>query len=217
MATASSSSVPAAAAVPAPAQPLTHTWLEDTVALLSATALAALGVGFFADARLLTGGTAGLALLLSYHAGLAFGPAMVLVNLPFLALGAWYKGWRFVARSALAVGLLAGFSELQRRLLVIDVASPLWSAALGGLLVGVALLMLFRHRASLGGVNILALWAQERWGWRAGWVQMGLDGAIVLAAIGTATTEVVVASLLGALVLNASLALNHRPGRYVAM
>jgi len=79
------------------------------------------------------------------------------------------------------------------------------------------LLMLFRHRASLGGVNILALWAQERLGWRAGWVQMGLDGAIVLAAIGTASAQVVVASLLGALVLNASLALNHRPERYVAM
>lgn len=217
MATASSSSAQTATALQRRSAPLAHSWLEDTVALLSATALAALGVGFFADARLLTGGTAGLALLLCYHTGLTFGPAMLLVNVPFLVLGAWHKGWRFVGRSAIAVGLLAGFSELQRKLLVIDVASPLWSATLGGLLVGVALLMLFRHRASLGGVNILALWAQERLGWRAGWVQMGLDGAIVLAAIGTASAQVVVASLLGALVLNASLALNHRPERYVAM
>ena len=51
------------------------------------------------------------------------------------------------------------------------------------------LLMLFRHRASLGGVNILALYMQERFGFRAGAVQMAIDASIVLAAIFVAPAE----------------------------
>ena len=39
--------------------------------------------------------------------------------------------------------------------------------------------MLFRHRASLGGVGIVALWLQQEKGWRAGKVQMAVDCAIV--------------------------------------
>jgi uncharacterized membrane-anchored protein YitT (DUF2179 family) len=194
-----------------------HTWFEDALAFVSAAALASLGIAVFAQAHLLTGGTAGLALLLSYHTPLSFGAAMLLVNAPFLALGLWWKGWGFVARSTLAVVLLAGLSELQRVVLVVQIASPLWSAVLGGLLVSVSLLMLFRHRASLGGVNVLSLLLQDKLGWRAGWVQLAIDAGIVLAAFGSTSWQLLVASLLGALVLNASLALNHRPGRYIAV
>jgi len=43
-----------------------------------------------------------------------------------------------------------------------------YAAVFGGFAMGVGLLILFRHRASLGGVNILALFLQERFGLRAG-------------------------------------------------
>ena len=44
------------------------------------------------------------------------------------------------------------------------------------------MLILFRHRASLGGFNVLVLYLQERYGWRAGLIQMGLDCSIVVLA-----------------------------------
>ena len=88
---------------------------------------------------------------------------------------------------------------------------------LGGLLVGAGLLMLFRHRASLGGVNVVALYLQERLGWRAGRVQLVVDLLILLAAFGVTDLWRVALSVLGAVVLNMTLAINHRPGRYMAV
>ena len=95
--------------------------------------------------------------------------------------------------------------------------SPALAAVLGGLLVGAGLLMLFRHRASLGGINVVALFLQERLGWRAGQVQMVLDVLILLAAFGVTDPWRVALSVLGAVVLNLALAINHRPGRYMAV
>ena len=77
--------------------------------------------------------------------------------------------------------------------------------------------MLFRHRASLGGVNILALYLQERFGLRAGKVQMAIDVLIVLAAVAIVPLDKVALSILGALALNMVLAINHRAGRYMGV
>ena len=87
---------------------------------------------------------------------------------------------------------------------------------LGGVLMGNGFLILFRHHASLGGLGILALLLQKTRGWRAGYVQMAVDAAIVVAAIATVPWPRVAMSVLGAVVLNLVIATNHRPGRYVA-
>ena len=79
------------------------------------------------------------------------------------------------------------------------------------------MLILFRHRASLGGLNVLVLYLQERFGWRAGKVQMAMDSVIVLGALWIADPSRVGWSVLGAVVLNLVLAVNHRPGRYMAV
>ena len=78
----------------------------------------------------------------------------------------------------------------------------------------VGMLMVFRHRSSLGGFNTLALVAQEKLGWRAGWVQLALDTVVILCALPVVGLETVLVSAAGAAVLNVVLALNHRPGRY---
>ena len=83
--------------------------------------------------------------------------------------------------------------------------------------MGVGLLILFRHRGSLGGFNVLVLYLQERFGWRAGWVQLGLDTAILLLSLSVVSPLVIAISLIGALSLNLTLAINHRPGRYIAV
>jgi uncharacterized membrane-anchored protein YitT (DUF2179 family) len=198
-------------------QTLRHTRLEDALAFLSAAILAGLGIAFFERAGLMTGGTAGLALQLSYGTGLAFGASFALVNLPFLALALLRMGWRFTAKTAAAVALLSAVTEVQRPLLVLERIHPAYAALAGGLLVGIGLLILFRHRGSLGGFNVLVLYLQERFGWRAGWVQLGLDAAILLLSLAVVPPAIVAISLVGALALNVTLAINHRPGRYMAV
>jgi len=85
---------------------------------------------------------------------------------------------------------------------------------MGGFLIGAGLLMLVRHHASLGGLNVLVLWLQQHHGWRAGAVQMGFDCLIVVAALAIVPLSLVAVSVLGAVALNLVVAVNHKPGRY---
>lgn len=77
--------------------------------------------------------------------------------------------------------------------------------------------MQFRHRASLGGVGIMALALQQDRGWRAGRLQMAVDLAIPLAALFVVDPQHIGCSLVAALAPNLTLAVNHQPGRYIAM
>jgi len=194
-----------------------HSRSEDVQALLSGTLLIALGVAMFKHTGLLTGGTAGLAFLLYYATGIAFGKLFFLINLPFYWI-AWRRMGRvFTLKTFAAVALLSLFTELQPHVLKFDALHPLYAAVAGGLLCGTGFLILFRHQASLGGVGIVALMLQQDRGWRAGKIQLGVDCVLVAAALFIVDPERIAYSLVGAVVLNMTLAVNHRPGRYIAM
>jgi uncharacterized membrane-anchored protein YitT (DUF2179 family) len=196
---------------------LRHTWLDDAQALLTGALLAALGVMLLKRAGLVTGGTAGMAFVLHYASGWRFGALLFLVNLPFYGL-AWRRlGARFTLKTFIAVSLLAVFSELMPNWIHVGALSPVFAALAGALLVGVGFVVLFRHQASLGGLNVLVNWLQETRGWRAGHLQLGLDLLILLVASAYATPAQLALSVLAAVVMNLALAINHRPGRYVAI
>lgn len=202
----------------APADAITrHRWYEDLQALLTGTLFVALGVVMFGHAGLLTGGTAGIAFLIHYATGVSFGLAFFVINLPFYVF-AWKRmGPSFTLKTFAAVALLSLFTHLLPQAISFVYLSPVVATVLGGLLCGTGMLILFRHRASLGGLNVLVLYLQERFGWRAGKVQMAIDSLIVLGALWVTDEQRVALSVLGAVVLNLTLAINHRPGRYMAL
>lgn len=193
-----------------------HSLFDDAQALVTGTLFISLGVVMFNHTGLLTGGTAGLAFLLHYASGISFGKIFFVINLPFYWVALRKLGRAFTLKTFVAVALLSLFAEFHPLVLGFTSLHPAYAAAMGGLLMGAGFLMLFRHRASLGGVGILALYLQESRGWRAGKVQMAIDCAIVAAAFLTVEPMQVAWSLLGAVALNLILAVNHKPGRYVA-
>jgi len=201
-----------------PAQPpVRHSLFEDVQALVTATLLVALGIAMFARAGLLTGGTAGIAFLVHYATGWRFGAVFFVLNLPFMWLAVRVMGWHFTIKTLIAVTLLSAFTELMPLVLRFDSLQPVYAAVMGGILIGVGLLMLFRHHASLGGINVLVLWLQQRHGVRAGAAQMVIDGLIVAAALAIVEPALVAVSILGAVALNLVVAINHRPGRYLGV
>ena len=192
-----------------------HTWVDDVVGLSSGVLVTSTALALLSAGGVVTGGTAGLALLASYALPLPFGLLFVAINLPFFALGLAKKGWRFTLRSLGAIVAVSLLTQLQSSLFW-SLQLPIWHAAIvGSTLAGVGLLILFRHSSSLGGFGILALLAQERFGWRAGYVQLSLDAAVVLLSLTVVPPLTVLASAVGAAVLNVILAVNHRPGRYL--
>jgi uncharacterized membrane-anchored protein YitT (DUF2179 family) len=69
----------------------------------------------------------------------------------------------------------------------------------------------------IGGINVLALYAQERYGLRAGYVILAVDALILFAALFIIDQNKVVLSVLGTAMLNLVTAINHKPGRYVGV
>lgn len=194
-----------------------HRLYEDVAAILTGTLLVALGVTLYSKAMLLTGGTAGLALLLQYSTGYGFGPLFFVLNLPFYYLAIKRMGWKLTLRTFIAVLLVSVFSRLTPTWIDVARIDAIYATVIGGALMGVGLLILFRHRTSLGGVNILALYLQERHGIRAGYVQLAIDAMILTASFFVLEMDRVALSLVGAAVLNLILATNHRPGRYTGV
>jgi uncharacterized membrane-anchored protein YitT (DUF2179 family) len=199
------------------AEPARHSAFDDAQALVTGALFVAVGIAMFRAAGLLTGGTAGLAFLAHYATGVPFGAAFFAVNLPFYALAMRAMGWRFTLKTFAAIGLVSVATELLPRVMTFALLEPAFAAVMGGFLIGAGLLMLFRHQASLGGINVLALWLQSRRGWSAGRVQMACDALIVLAAFAWVEPSRIALSVLGAVALNLVVAINHRPGRYLGV
>lgn len=195
---------------------LRHAWYDDALAFVTGTLFIAFGVSMFTHAGLLSGGTAGIAFLVHYATGIGFGPLFFAINLPFYLLAWRAMGRAFTLKTFVAVSLLSTLTTALPRWAGFAQLDPWFAAVAGGLLMGAGFLVLFRHHASLGGLNILVLVLQRRFGWRAGWVQMGIDGAILVASLAVVEPKRVLLSIVAAIALNLTLALNHRPGRYVA-
>jgi uncharacterized membrane-anchored protein YitT (DUF2179 family) len=194
----------------------TRSFLQDDLqGLATGTLFAAFGVFLMQNAGLVPGGTVGIALLLHYATGVDVGAALFLVNLPFYLL-AWVRlGKAFTLRTALSVSLLSLLSWWLPKAITLQQIDGVLAAVLGGLLCGSGMLFLFRHGASLGGLNVLVLRLHDRFGWSTGKVQMALDALIVIGgALWIGDLRRLALSLLAVAAINLVLVFNHRKGRY---
>ncbi len=192
-----------------------HSPVDDAQAIAYGSFMASVGVLLLTHMGFVTGQTAGLALLIAYATGWGFGPVFFAVNLPFYWLGYRRLGLGFMLKSFVAVGLLSVLVSVLPALLQFGPVHPAVAAVLIGCMSGSALLALFRHGASLGGIGIVALYLQDATGFRAGWTQLIFDACLFSAALFLRDWQAVAWSALGALVLNLVIAINHRRDRYV--
>lgn len=206
-----------AASSSAPHPPVAHSRLDDAHALIAGSLFVALGMTMFAHVGLLTGGVAGVAYLLRYAFGVDLSLAFFVLNLPFYWLAWRQLGGEFTVKSFVAVALVSAFTAAAPRFVRFELLDPWVASIVDGLLIGFGLLALLRHRASVGGVNILAQFLQQKRGFSAGKVQMSVDVCVVLAALMTVSPERVLQSVVGAVAIGAFLTLNHRPGRYLGV
>ncbi|KQA24100.1 YitT family protein [Vibrio metoecus] len=191
-----------------------HSYKEDWIAILTGTFLVAQGVYFLQAGNLLTGGTTGLALLMSQFVPLTFGVLYFLSNCPFYLL-AWKRfGVRFAFNSAISGALVSLFADHLAMFITLEKINVVYCAIAGGLLMGLGMLILFRHRSSLGGFNVLCLFIQDRFGISVGKSQMAIDGLILLTSFFFVSPLTIGLSILGAFLLNIVLAMNHKPSRY---
>lgn len=194
----------------------THKFYEDVLALFCAGVLVSFGVVLFGTHNLLTGGTAGIAIIGTHLVDMSFGLLFFLVNIPFYFI-AWTRlSKRFTINTFISVTLVSVMTEQMKYLINIESIHPLFAAVAGGVLIGVGLLIMFRHKSSLGGLGILALYLQNKFNIRAGNFGLLVDSVILTSSLFIFSIDLVILSVIGAITLNLLIAVNHKPGRYQA-
>ena len=142
-------------------------------------------VGFFLPNQIITGGTAGLALLLHYITPLSIGSLIALINLPLLIIGNKYLGKMFAIRTIFTIFLISIFIDFFSQLInikpfIIDTAL---SAIFGGIFVGVGLALVIKGNSSAGGSTILAKIISSKTEIKPGQVILTIDLIILISSL----------------------------------
>lgn len=194
--------------------PTPHSPAEDAYAIFIGCTLVVTGLVFLQSGGLVTGGVAGLALLLSYRLHVAPGALFMLLNLPFFLLAARRMGRPFLVKTlAVSIGVALLSSFARRAFRIVDI-HPGAAAIVGGTLIGMGTLAVARHAAGVGGIGILVLWLNKHRGWNAGRTQLAIDAGIIALSALVSPIWLIGWSALSALAISGVLIISHRPGRY---
>lgn len=111
--------------------------------------------GFLLSSRFIDGGVTGVSMLLADVLGLPLSLLILVINLPFVALGYRQVGPKFAAKSALAI---AGLSACLALVRFPDVTpDKLLTAVFGGFFIGAGIGLAIRGGAVLDGTEVAAL------------------------------------------------------------
>lgn len=155
-----------------------------------------------------------MALLLSWFVDMPIGYLLILVNIPFLFFS-WLKmGSAFTFKTFIVNIALMVSSLLISHMLIISYINPAFCSLVAGTLIGMGILCLARHNASVGGTGVVTLWGQKEYGINAGKSQMAMDVLLFLVALIKLPTDLMFWSILSSVAMNAMLLNWHKSGRY---
>jgi uncharacterized membrane-anchored protein YitT (DUF2179 family) len=128
----------------------------NAVLIVIAILSAGLGLkGFLLSSHFIDGGVTGISMLVSSVLGFPLAVLILIINLPFIAIGFSQIGWKFALRSALAI---AGLSLCLAFIHYPDVTSDkVLIAVFGGFFIGAGIGLAIRGGAVLDGTEIAAL------------------------------------------------------------
>jgi len=191
-----------------------HSTLDDAYGMFIGIALAAAGIAILGKSGLITGGIAGMALLASFTTQYGASALVPIINIPFLIFALLSMGRSFTMKSVIvSFALGAGISLVSPMLNLSGIHSGIGSV-LGGTFLGMGILCLARHNASMGGTGAIALWTQRRYSINAGLSQLACDCMLFLLAGFFLPLEKMAWSLIGTVAMNLILIIWHKPGRY---
>ncbi|WP_129710516.1 YitT family protein [Priestia megaterium] len=170
----------------------------------------AIGIQFLTASNLVIGGTAGLGIVLQHLTGISFGVLFFIINLPFYFMALTQIGLQFTIKSFISVSLMSVMSDLLAANFSFTLPHPLVAAVVGGVIVGIGLIFLFRHGSSLGGINMLCVFLDKRFGINPGKTMLLTDVLIVGSATVVFGVVQVLYSLIGIFIMTGLLGRYHK-------
>jgi uncharacterized membrane-anchored protein YitT (DUF2179 family) len=144
--------------------------------------LTSIGLIVLKHSNIVTGGTAGLSLMITYVTTSSFAMIFFLINLPFYIFSVLRMGLKFTLSTVGAVTVLSLMTALDSFLPSFSLPMLIGSVV-GGTLIGIGLSIIFMNGASLGGANILALFLQKRFNFNPGRINFIFDLIVILSSI----------------------------------
>ncbi len=193
-----------------------HTLFEDIQGLFLGCSMASIGFICLAHLGLITGQSAGAALIISYIFNISFGAVFFVINIPFYIFAYFRLGLSFTIKSLLCIAFVSIAAEYLPQFIQFEELNPIVGILIFGINVGLGLLACIRHEGSLGGISVIALIIQDKTNFKAGWFQLIVDFIIFTIAVFFFPLSIILYSFLGSCILNLVLAMNHRRDRYIA-
>ena len=131
----------------------------------------------FIPNRMLSGGVAGISIIINTLTGWPTGLLVLVMNIPILIIGYKHIGGKFIILTTLAVVGLSLFLDVIPVRAALD--DMLLAAVFGGVLNGVGLGLVLRVGGSTGGTDVIGVIANRKFSLSIGEVLMGSNAVIV--------------------------------------
>lgn len=142
-------------------------------------------VSFLVPNSLITGGTAGLALLFHHLSFFTIGTWMFLINVPLVLLGIKYFGKMYAIKSVATIVLISIIIDILNEVIEL---SPLTNETIlasifGGIFIGLGLGFIIKGKSSAGGSTIIATIIASKTKYKAAEAMLFIDAAVILFSI----------------------------------
>ncbi len=161
------------------------TELKNLLMITLGSSLLASGVTFFLlPAKIATGGTPGMAMLVYFVTNITTGKAMLLINIPLLIAGSKLFGWHFTLRTVYSILMTAILVDTLPEIIDFPVIqSMLLSTLYGGTIIGAGVGLVLKGGASAGGSTIIARIVSHYFHIKPAQIILAID-SIILVSIG---------------------------------
>lgn len=153
---------------------------------------------FFVPHHFLSGGIAGIAMMIYYLTGLPIGTMNILLNIPILFMALRYMGKFYLIITIYGTVMLSFFIDSLSFLSTLSVIKdPVLSAISGGVLMGLGCGILYRYNGNGGGMDVVAAIMKKYYNLEMGTVLFSMNCMIVAAGAVVFTLELAVCTLIG--------------------
>ena len=152
---------------------------------------------FIVPHKLLSGGVAGIAIILQYLTGIQSGYFVILINIPIFLIGIRaidkeFGIFSFIGMVAMSLSLIFTRNICN----IYYIPDPLIASLCGGLLTGLGAGIIFKSRASQGGTDIIAVVVKKKYGMSIGRIAFMINAVIVAMGMFMGSLEIAVYTLI---------------------
>ncbi|WP_299088472.1 YitT family protein [uncultured Metabacillus sp.] len=156
------------------------TLIKRLLFVLVGLVITSFGIKLLADNMLTFGGTAGIATILGYASEISWGSLFFIVNLPFFLISIQELGKWFTISSLLSITGISILREWYDLFIPAFQMNLVLAAILAGLLIGIGVTFVLNNGSSLGGIHILGLYIDKKFGINRGLVLFISDSFIII-------------------------------------